>query len=829
MSNKIKLQKLQLMRNISDTDFYNSYRKLVVGHENLEEDEKFLLLKLAVIFINEGERELEKLGYRIILMYSNSFRDYRPLYDIAINKNYVPVAKFIEQKFFDSEKITNKFHGLLMFAFKENYRHTRNGKVIYFSEGQKIISEFSKNESNYVIVAPTSYGKSELIISKTADNLDKNVCILVPTKSLLAQTRRSLISNDQIRDSGNKIVTHPDMLNNISKKFIAVLTQERLLRLLQKHQALKFEIVLIDEAHNMLEDDSREILVIQDLKILKHRNPETRFYFFTPFLVNPENLKIFSDSDELKTGKIDEFIKVDKYHTIDLNASDKKLKIYDQFLNNFFDIKSYKGSVSEFDFVKEHAASKNIIYLNRPKQIEEFVSSIDNSVESNQEIRKVQKALKDFLHEDYNLIRALEKGVVYHHGGMPENVRMYVENAFSNVDRIKYIGTSSTLLQGVNIPGEKMFLLTTAIGRGGLNASQFKNLSGRICRFSEVFDKNKGNLKMLEPEVYLIKGRFAPSRTNMEQLLMNRVKDNKIISDDVKNPLIKNNLADLTEEEKEVVKNSEEYQENIESGTSDLENLRIVKTDIARACFRNNIHDFDIFENEQQLEENYLNSKDATPVSNPDNLIFLIAKIFLWKIKLKEKDIDNFKRLENDRAKRFYSMFLEWRASGKSYNEMISSFKWYWNSKKEDSYIYVGTKWGEETSPYKEGFREMYIDLSKKSEGEKTNIAIIRVQEEQNYVDYKLMPYVEILNDVKLVEENFYNRIKYGTDDQEMISMIKEGFSIELAKTIKNGNYGDYISFNVENIEVKAGIKDKMKENGENEILVFEIQYYING
>ena len=828
MSNKIKLQKLQLMRNIYETDFYNSYKKLVAGHESLEESEKFLLLKLAVVFLNEGEKELEKLGYRIILMYSNSFQDYRPLYDIAINKNYVPVAKFIEQKFFDSEEVVNKFHNLLMFAYKENYRHIQNNKVIYFSEGQKRIGQFSKNEDDYVIVAPTSYGKSELIISKTADNLDKNVCILVPTKSLLAQTRKNLITNNQIRNSGRKIITHPDMLKNISDKFIAVLTQERLLRLLQKHQDLKFEIVLVDEAHNIIEDNSREILIIQDLKILKSRNPETHFYFFTPFLVSPGNLQIFSDQDELMTDKIDEFIKVEKYYTIDLNSSHKKLKIYDQFLNKFIDARTHENIDSEFDFIQAYAASKNIIYLNRPKQIEEFVANIDSSVESNQEIRKVQKALKDFLHEDYNLIKALEKGVVYHHGGMPENVRIYVENAFSNIGNIKYIVTSSTLLQGVNIPGEKMFLLTTAIGRGGLNAAQFKNLSGRVCRFSEIFDKDTGDLKMLEPEVYLIKGQFSGSRTNMEQFLVDRVKDNKIITDDVKNPLIKKNLEDLTEEEREVVKHSEEYQENIEPGTSDLENLRTVTTDIARACFRNNIHDFDIFENEQQLEENYLNSKDSTPVSNPDNLIFLIAKLFLWKIKLGEKDVDNFKRLENDRAKRFYSMFLEWRASGKSYNEMINSFKWYWNNKKDDSYIYVGTKWGEETSPYKEGFREMYIDLSKKSESEKTNIAIIRVQEEQNYVDYKLMPYVEILNDLKLVEENFYNRIKYGTDDQEMISMIKEGFSMELAKTIKNGDYNEYISFSDESIEVKIGIMEKMKENDENEILIFEIQYYVN-
>jgi replicative superfamily II helicase len=70
--------------------------------------------------------------------------------------------------------------------------------------------------------------------------------------------------------------------------------------------------------------------------------------------------------------------------------------------------------------------------------------------------------------------------VVYHHGGMPENVRLYVESSFSKIKEIKYIVTTSTLLQGVNIPAEKIFLLDTKKGRQYLNAAQFKNLSGRI-------------------------------------------------------------------------------------------------------------------------------------------------------------------------------------------------------------------------------------------------------------------------------------------------------------------------------------------------------------
>jgi replicative superfamily II helicase len=82
------------------------------------------------------------------------------------------------------------------------------------------------------------------------------------------------------------------MLNGVSRNFIAVLTQERLLRLLQKHSDLFFDIILIDEAHNLIEyrkNNIREILTVQDLRILKKRNLNTKFYYFTPFLVEPQN------------------------------------------------------------------------------------------------------------------------------------------------------------------------------------------------------------------------------------------------------------------------------------------------------------------------------------------------------------------------------------------------------------------------------------------------------------------------------------------------------------------------------------------------------------
>ena len=48
------------------------------------------------------------------------------------------------------------------------------------------------------------------------------------------------------------------MYNGNDENIIAVLTQERLLRLLQNNPNLKFDLLVVDEAHNLLDEFSEE-------------------------------------------------------------------------------------------------------------------------------------------------------------------------------------------------------------------------------------------------------------------------------------------------------------------------------------------------------------------------------------------------------------------------------------------------------------------------------------------------------------------------------------------------------------------------------------------
>lgn len=813
---EITLQQIQ--NNVDETMFNALYPKMFFKEApTFSDGDRVFLLKTALVFLNFGDKGLRKLGYRIIVRYGNLFNDYTPLYDVAINLGYIPIAKFIQAKHIGEDNNEDKFYNSFMYSHIESYKIQN----YYLSYGQRILAEFSRsNKENYVLVAPTSYGKSEMLISKVLERKNDKICIIVPTKALLAQTKRRLLANREIGKHFRRIITHPEMYKGTETNFVAVLTQERLLRLLQKNENLFIDCLLLDEAHNLLKNDERAILLGQVLLIVKKRNAKTSFNFFTPFISESKSLELIHSNYKLDYKATSESIKVEKFFLYEVKK-DKKVHLYDQFLNTRTVISddTYKD---EIDVIHAKKAAKNIIYLNRPRDIEAFaLLLVKQNIKISDKLEEVFAAISDFLHPDYNLLKCIRGGIVYHHGGMPEIIRLYVENIFSEHLDLCHIITNSTLLEGVNIPAERMFLLTTGIGRRNFNKSEFKNLIGRVCRFSEVFNQTKGNLRMLEPEIYLLVGKFSRAKANIDTFLKSHARANVKIVDEIKNVLIK---PEKTAEDKKMAKAALEVLENIEPNTVEVNGISYAKTEIGKLCYKNNISEFDI-----RLNENKLNSRvskwKGKLIDNEETLIEAIYDVFLKEIEITKAELERF---ENAAARKFYTMVLSWRTKGTSYKQLIARFLNYWETL-TNKMVYAGSRWGEE--PFDENSRNnLYVNLNKKTETQKINLAIVRIKEEQDLVDNNLIKFVEVLFDLELVEKKFYERIKYGSSDQKIICLLKNGFSIELSKTITKIIYRPFVQIDPvkDEILIQPGIISQMEAAGENKILIFEIGYHLN-
>ncbi|MDX9917801.1 MAG: DEAD/DEAH box helicase [Gudongella sp.] len=806
---------------IRNTDFLKLYEKLILN-EDLAANEIQNLYKLALIFINRGNDIVQRFGYKILLKTSLYEKSYIPLYDISINFGYYPLTKILENIIASDE---DSFIQLLLSSFLENYR----SDDIYFTEQQKQLVEGYKDDNNatVAVVAPTSYGKSELILNTLKNNPDENICIIVPTKALLAQTKRRIINANQCINS-RRVVTHPDMHIASEKKIIGILTQERLLRLLEKHKDLQFHSVVIDEAHNLFSDDHRNRLLASSIAIMNKRNPVTYFKFLSPFLIDSKSLLVKSCGFEINEKKITEFLKINNFYYIDF-INPAPLSYYDQFLNNSISVENSMNS-SDLEFIRDKASNKNIIYFNSPPKLELFAKNIQHAEVTSvpEQVLKACREIGSYLHADYSLLDCLKRGVVYHHGSVPDIVKLYIENLYTQEPFLKFMVCSSTLLEGVNIPAEKLFIMDHRKGRRKLSPSQFKNLCGRICRFNEIFNHENINLKLLEPEIYLIKSDYMRADANILDFLKDSVKEDKKLKDKTENVLLTE--TPITAINKAELAKEEEFLDNFEEDMNISEKSRKASTEVGKACFKNSLKEIDIIKSENSLQAKINDIKGKSfQAKSEKEVIELISNVFLEYV-LQNDNNDNLLRLKELKTQNFYSMFLSWIMRNAPFNELIGHFVSYWNRLKnditKDPFVYVG-KWGDET---RDGYLPLWVNIRDKTDKELVNLAILRIKEEQDFIDNTIVKFIEILNDLDLIEENIYKQIKYGTDNDSLILMIKNGFSSSLAKLLLS-KYSEFLELNfTENfVTAEKGIIDAMRANSENDIYIFETSFNIKG
>ena len=801
---------------IRNTDFASLYDRFIVG-EKLSQKQYEILLAIAICFTNADDTNVQQLGYRIVVEYCNQTNDYIPLYEIAVNKGLYPVSKFIEQHYIDDSK--RNFFTEWNDAFTEQYV---SGEVCRSEQQNSLVHFFeSKKDDTVSVIAPTSYGKSELILSAVKEYAGKNICVLTSTKALLIQTKKRI---QQIsKGIFPKIVVHPEMYNPNDSSCLAVLTQERLLRIFKKDPQLSFDCIIVDEAHEMLEDDSRSRTLANVIIVAQKRNPEVAFKFLTPFLADSTNLKAKYTTYDIEGFKVSEYIKTEKYFLYDLR-NHTGLKLYDQFLNKYLPISDNRNLGFEEDVVKAYSAGKNIIYLNKPTDIEKFALALaDVLPEVDSEL--IQTAcdnISEYLQPQYNLLTCLRKGIIYHHGSVPDAIRIYIEDLYKKDDAVRYVITSSTLLSGVNLPAERMFILDNKRGRSNLSHDSFKNLVGRVCRFSEIFNDETGNLYRLEPQIYLVFGKYFAQNANCESFLRNVAKVEQNYKDAVDNVLLSE--AKITADNEEKLRQASEFIENYENGVVEDYQERYTNTVSGKACIMNGITEFDVFAHEATIQQQVdVYQSESIKISDSNTLLETINDLFIQH--LPDNGVESLKRLENKEARNFYSMMFEWRVKNKSYAEMISLFVGYWHQlykKDRNVMVYVG-KWGDIKRPGSNVAR--YTKFVGKNRTQVVNLAIVRIKEEQDFIDNTLIKYVEVLHDLDLIEDRFYAQIKYGTDDERTICVIKNGLSLSSSMLLIK-KYGNYLEIDVPSSTVtySEGLVAEMIKAEENQIQIYEVQ-----
>lgn len=362
-----------------------------------------------------------------------------------------------------------------------------------FTDEQYYMLETLLDKNHFSFSGPTSFGKS-FILTSFIKNLimnnrrGLNIVFLVPTRALVSQTLKKLkhVVDDV---EGYFLSSSPDipaLLHNRNPHYIFVFTPERLLHYFSVASNPTIEYVFVDEAQKILSDDTRSAVYYHSISLAERKS--CKLFFSSPNISNVDVfLKLFNKtSTEAKTITESPVCQTRMF----IDMVDKQIKLFSDIDEVYTENYNLPKRLPE---LIEHI-SKNID-PNNPKSLI-YCNTIDDTIECAKQmeahinitpsatLNAAADEIATFIHKDYYLVDFIRKGVGFHFGKLPQRVRDIVERLYENGD-INYLFCTSTLLEGVNLPAQNIFILNNQIGNKNLQSIDFWNLAGRAGRLAK--------------------------------------------------------------------------------------------------------------------------------------------------------------------------------------------------------------------------------------------------------------------------------------------------------------------------------------------------------
>ena len=396
--------------------------------------------------------------------------------------------------------------GMEIFSTRSEYK-LDPGLVL--SRFQRDIYGHLTDGKDVAISGPTSSGKSFIlkryIEHRINDEQGFKAIYVVPTRALISEVSRELsdLHNEVVVKTGAYFEEEEDSSSDVVDKETAeflVVTPERCRKLINPEIRGKIEpdLVFFDEIQN-IEDDNRGVLFEGIVESLNDFYPDAQIVAAGPYLENPgDTLEGLTKNEveEVQTGftpvlqlKVTMRFNRGRNNDISLHihspsGSLKKVSIPEPDSLSYSDLANKTEALPTI--LDEFASnSKTLVYSGRKDYAEKRAKRIaeqGGESSASPELRRLKEFLAESIHEEYSLIECLERGVAFHHGNVPKFAREEIEEIYRNYDDLHTIVTTPTLMQGVNLPAEKIFLVGAKRGGQELTDFEFNNLIGRVGR-----------------------------------------------------------------------------------------------------------------------------------------------------------------------------------------------------------------------------------------------------------------------------------------------------------------------------------------------------------
>lgn len=348
------------------------------------------------------------------------------------------------------------------------------------------------NDPYFSYSGPTSMGKSFVlrmfIKKKIMDDNAMNFAVLVPTKALINEVTSKIINDlkDMLQEYNYRLVTSAGAtVLKEEHNFIFVLTPERLLYLLIGHPKIQIDYLFIDEAHKISAKDSRSTFYYKVVDMLSQQQKRPHIIFASPNIPNPEvYLNLIPDIENIHGCKLASSFAPVSQMKFFIDFIDKDVQLFNSYKRMFSYITKIKED-SKFCDVLNYVGqgSQNIVYCGSTAQAIDFALKYagGKKAKSDKDLITLSKDIKNEVHGDYYLAELIIKGIAYHIGYLPAAIRMRIEDLFRD-GLITTVFCTSTLVEGVNLPADNLFITSYKNGRSPMTSVDFKNLIGRVGR-----------------------------------------------------------------------------------------------------------------------------------------------------------------------------------------------------------------------------------------------------------------------------------------------------------------------------------------------------------
>lgn len=345
----------------------------------------------------------------------------------------------------------------------ENYKKIAKSKLnkyVLHPYQYKVLQMLESGE-NVIVSAPTSFGKTASIFEYIARNNSRinRIVIIVPTIAL----RNEYL--EKINDCLDKhiILTNCSDINQY-EQYCMILTHERFVEYFSKIEKSQFNIdlLVIDEIYKLQNENNIERMYSMSLAYLSALKISKQYVFLGPFIKKID----IPDIKQYKELKYD-------YSPIAIDM------IYEG--KQSFDYETLSKNIKEDE--------KTLIYFSSKAEllnmIDDFSNNIDNDYKNKGLVKYIEDEYGTEWIDEWNVIKALRKGIGIHYNEVPSFIKEYVINSYNNTNETMILFATSTLLEGVNTSTKRLIITSKKIGHKDLSGFEFWNLVGRAGRLGK--------------------------------------------------------------------------------------------------------------------------------------------------------------------------------------------------------------------------------------------------------------------------------------------------------------------------------------------------------